>query len=530
MPEPRLNSRWSPLPACLIALLLACAPGHAQEEPAAESGAEAPAAAPAAETPAVETSAAEPAPAEPAPTVPIIPVEIPPELKPYNVLVSISCARQPSLDDRFRADLLSSIESRISTWFGPGWTLTVAADTSAAPVAPDSLHRATSQQLNERYLPGEHDKVFLVAITQTGGRYDLAVREWDRSSQTAGHVATEQTFDRRLCADAATRLVHRVFRPLAMVTDVNETGDQVELAIRAGEFLAGDEDALPFRVGEYLTPYYRYLDRQREVRQIQHTQWTFLRVESIERARITCSVISTFRAPISGGRRRVELMGIAARPLFEQTNLRISPRNAPDNPLVGYRVDVMDRMPTVDDAVEDRITLATNRAGIVVIPAFPDEPLRHLLVHSGKSVLATLPLIPGLEPDLELSTPDDTARLNVEGALAVLEGDLIDIVARRAVLMARARIAAKQQKWAEADEYIRQLEALPDLERVQQQIAAIRLPAVQTARILNNRAAETRIRRMCAELEEVAAQHLDLQKLRDFQAEIAELRAAGGGQ
>lgn len=525
-----MYSRWSLPPICLAAALIVCARGHGQEAPATDSAAETPAAAPAGDAPAAETTTAETPAAAAAPAVPVIPVEIPPELKPYNVLVSISCARQPSLDDRFRTDLLSTVESRISTWFGPMWTLTVAADDSAAPVAPDSLDRASGEQLNEQHLPGEYDKVFLVSVSQTGGRYDVAAREWDRNSQTAGHVATEQTFDRRLCADTATRLVHRVFRPLAMVTQVNEAGDQAELIIRAGEFMAGDHDALPFRVGEYLTPYFRYLDRQREIRQIQHVQWTFLKVESIERARMTCSVISTFRAPISGSRRRVELMGIAARPLFEQTNLKITPRNAPDNPLVGYRVDVMDRIPTAEDAVEDRITLATDRAGVVVIPAFPEAPLRQLLVHSGKSVLAKVPLIPGLEPALELSTPDDTARLNVEGALAVLEGDLIDIVARRAVLMARARIAAKQEKWTEADEYIAQLEELPDLEQVREQIAAIQLPAVQTARILNNRVAEARIKRMCGEVETVAAQHLDLQKLKDFQTEIAELRAAGGTQ
>lgn len=525
MPELRALSRLFALFACLAAMALVSASGHAQDA-AATASADADAAA----APDGESSAAEAPAADAAPAVPVIPVELPPELKPYRVLVSVACARQPSLDDRFRSELISTIETRIGAWFGPMWSLTVAEDDSAAPVAPDSLDRPTDEQLNGQYLPGEYDKVFLVSLSKTGSRYDVAAREWDRNSQTTGHVAAEETFDRRLCADVATRLVHRVFRPLAMVMSVSESGDQVELSIRAGEFLAGDADSLPFRVGEYLSPYFRYLDRQREVRQIQHVPWTFLKVESIDRARMICSVISTFRAPISGSRRRVELMGIAARPLFEQTRLRIAPRNAPDNPMVGYRVDVMDRIPTEDDPVEDRITLATDRAGVVVVPAFPEAPLRHVLVHSGQSVLAKVPFIPGLEPELELSTPDDTARLNVEGALAVLEGDLIDIVARRAVLMARARIAAKQQKWAEADEYIRQLEELPDLERVQQQIAAIRLPAVQTARILNNRVAEARIKRMCGELETVAAEHLDLQKLKDFQTEIAELRAAGAAQ
>lgn len=510
-----MSNTAAPIQAISLAaaLMLGGTLGVAQDAPA-----------PTAESPA--PAEADPAPAE-SPPAPVIQAEIPPELRPYEVLVSVAVARQPSLDDRFRNELLATIETRLQTWAGPMWSLTVSLDDSASPVAANSLDRAGVDQLNERYLTGEHDKVFLVSVSRSGSRYDLSAREWDRNSRTAGHSVQNSTFDRRLCADTAAQLVHRVFRPLAMVTSVDESGNNVELAIRAGEFLTAEHDAFPFRVGDYLAPYFRYLDRQREVRQLQHVPWTFLKVESVERARMVCSVVSTFRAPIAGSRRRVELMGIATRPLFEQSELRITPRDDPENPLVGYRVDVMDRLPTEDDPVEDRLQLVTDRRGAVVVPAFPESPLRHILVHSGKSVLAKVPFLPGLEPVIELSVPDDTARLNVEGALSLLEGELIDIVARQAVLMARARVAAKEQKWSEMDQHIAQLDELPDLQDVRQQIAAIQLPAVQRARLLNNRVAEARIKRMCSDLEAVAAQHLDIQKVRDFKTEMAELRAAG---
>jgi hypothetical protein len=219
-------------------------------------------------------------------------------------------------------------------------------------------------------------------------------------------------------------------------------------------------------------------------------------------------------------------MGIAARPLFSESTLRIVPRNDPQNPMVGYRVDVMDRMPTADDKVEDRLSLMTDRSGSVLVPALETGGLVHVFVHSGNSVLAKVPLLPGLEPVLELSTPDDTARLDVEGSLALLEGNLIDIVARRAVFMARARTAAKDNQWDQTDDYIRQLEELPDLESVEEQVQAIQLPALQTARAFNNRVAEARIKKMCNDLQTIAAQHLDPQKVKDFKDEMSELRAA----
>jgi hypothetical protein len=453
-------------------------------------------------------------------------VDPPLELRPYKVLVSLAVDHQPELNARFREDLREGVAAGLSNRFGAMWDLTVVAAESTGAATLDSLERRTDDELNGEYLPGEYDKVLLVTASKTGSRFDLAAREWDRNSQTAGHAAGDSTFDQRLCADRIAALVQRVFRPLAMITSVDETGEHVELTIRAGEFLAADEAALPFRVGEYLTPYFRYLDRQREVRQIQPVPWTFLRVDAVERARLQCTVQSAFRSPVTGSRRRVELMGIAARPLFAESVLRIVPRDDPENPMVGYRVDVMDRLPTAEDKVEDRLSLMTDRSGGVVVPAQETGALVHVFVHSGNSVLAKVPLLPGLEPVLELSTPDDTARLDVEGSLALLEGNLIDIVARRAVLMARGRAAARNNQWDQMDDYIRQLEELPDLESVEEQIQSIQLPALQTARALNNRVAEARIKRMCSDLQAIATQHLDPQKIKDFKDEMSELRAA----
>ena len=451
-------------------------------------------------------------------------VETPLELQPYKTLVSIAFAADGELDRRFRSEFRENVVTRLQSRMGRMWTVESAEDHRWAPASASVLARQTDEQLNALYVPTQYDKVFLVGVDKDGGRYDVFSREWDHNSRSTGRLLSRKTYDRRLAAEAAAELIYELFRPLALASAVDDEG--VDLMIRAGEYLTADPDAAQFRPGDYLTVYFRYLDRKREFRQLQHIPWTFLRVESVERARMRCSVVSTFRSPLGGVRRRVELTGMRARPLFDRTELSMTPRGAAESPMVGYRVDVMDRMPTDDDPVEDRLSLTSDRYGVVAIPAPTDDPLRHLLVHSGESVLARVPMIPGLEPDMELNPPDDAARLRVEGALAMLEGDLIDIVSRTAVLMVRARKAADAERWEEVDEFIARIEELPDLNRIEAQIQAIEVPAVERSKLLGDRVAEGRIKRMCNRLKDVAAEHLDPQKLRDFQQEMAEQRSA----
>lgn len=461
------------------------------------------------------------------PTVPAVP-ELPPpsELVPYEVLVSVAHARDPQLDEGLRQSVLEAVGIRMRSRLGEMWNITVAEEETGAPFIHGALDRHSPDELNTRWLPSRFDKVFLAGLTRQGSRYTASVREWDRSSQTAGPAIAESTLDRRLAGQVLSELVMRAFRPTATVTSVRE--DTCELIVRAGEFLPSDPSDVPLRPGDYLTPYLRYLDRQRNVRQMQYLDWTYLRVESVDRARVVCRTISAFRAPLGGSRRRVELMAIRARPLLPDTELRLTPRNDPLNPMVGFRVDALDRMPTQEDPVADRLSLTTDRRGTVTLPADAAEPLRYILVHSGQSVLARVPFIPGLIDRVELNAPNDSARLEVEGALSLIEGELIDNLARRGVLMARARKAAASEKWDDVDQFIKEFNALPELPTVEQRIAAIETPAVQTARQLKDRVAEARIKRMCREIREIAAKNLDPDRIKEFRDEMVELRNVSG--
>ena len=158
----------------------------------------------------------------------------------------------------------------------------------------------------------------------------------------------------------------------------------------------------------------------------------------------------------------------------------------------------------------------------VLIPADPLKPLRYLIVYSGIAPLAKAPLIPGHAARVVLDAPDDAPRMNVEAETELLQSELIDIVARREVLMARARGASKKSDWELVTELSKQVDTLPTLEQFQVRIEALKNPAIQTAKQNKDKAQESRIARMCKQITEMATQHLDPIKVKEFQVEMEE--------
>lgn len=522
----RRTSTHTPARRAIVGIVLCAAIGTGVAVGVAQSPAEKSAAENAAPPPAAAAAAAATATATaPKPAaVPKPSVEPEAGMTPYAVLVRLSVPVDPQIDLAFREALEATVTTQLRTAMGQMWTseVTVAADARRA--SRESLAAIVASDLTLEFGSGLYDKVFVGSVELSGSRWTLASREWDAASRTLGPVVSESTFDVRNTGVLLADAIQRAFRPIARIESVE--GSVVVTAIRGGEFPPADPAATPFKSGDLLIPFVRYYDRERVLQQIRDLPWTFLRVSSVERARMECESVSAYRTPLSGSRRRMELLAIAARPAYPATRVVIAPRGNADDPLPGCRVELLNRLPTAEDPVDDREKLLTDRLGSIVVTADPAHPLQHVLVHSGRTVLGRVPMIPGMAETVTLAIPDDSARLSVEGSLSVLEGELIDAVASRAVLMARSRKAAKARRWEEVDAFLEQLAAVPDYETFNQRVLAIQLPAVQGAKDQNDRVAESRIKKMCSDVLQAAAGHLDADKLREFKIEMQELKAA----
>src|SRR5690606_16307992 len=98
-----------------------------------------------------------------------------------------------------------------------------------------------------------------------------------------------------------------------------------------------------------LTGHFRYLDRDNNVRQIQGVPWTYFRIDTIDRSRMTATIETPFANPFGGGRRRVELAAVRIAPAYPSTDLALAPRTNPNKPLVGVRVRVYSELPSEEN-------------------------------------------------------------------------------------------------------------------------------------------------------------------------------------
>jgi len=491
-------------------------PAAEDSAPAAESSVE-----PKSDSPDAEAAKATPQGEEEKPKKPLPP---PPETQqPYHVQIHLSFSSSSALSGNTRERVRQDVQNQLKAQFWEMWVLDTQIASQNLFVSSQQMKSLQDDVMKEPLTALKQDKIFLVAVDFISGKYTVSTREWDQCSETLGSEHAHATFERRHLCDKITESISDAFRPLAELEVID--GDTVEYLIRAGELYPRDPGMAQFQVGDFLVPFMRYMNRKREVQKIQLVPWTYLRVEEITRSRIRLSMTSAFPAPIPNSRRRVSVMGMRIRPHLSATEIKIYPRGNERNPLVGVRCDIMNRPKTDDDPVDDRINLATDRRGIVTVPVIAKEPLQYILVLSGDARLAWVPFIPGNRPYLEVEVPDDAARLHVEGEVALLQSELIDIIATREVLMARCRATAKKKGWDDVDGFLAELKELQTFEQFQARIETLRVQAVFAARQANDRVAEKRVKRLCGTVEESAEKHLDPRRLENFRREITQLRA-----
>ncbi|MCA9121461.1 MAG: hypothetical protein H6822_16150 [Planctomycetaceae bacterium] len=98
-----------------------------------------------------------------------------------------------------------------------------------------------------------------------------------------------------------------------------------------------------------------------------------------------------------------------------------------------------------------------------------DTLLRIIYLKNGAQLLARLPMVPGLEPLLVASVPDDAPRLQAEGFVKGLQGQLMDLEAQREILKARFMLRIEEATALSGDEKVEKLkEAQTLLEEIKQ--------------------------------------------------------------
>ena len=148
------------------------------------------------------------------------------------------------------------------------------------------------------------------------------------------------------------------------------------------------------------------------------------------------------------------------------------------------------------------------------------QPLVLLYVKSGDTVLARLPLVPGLnEVDLA-DLPSDARRLEAEAHFKGFQADILDLIAKRSILSSRVNSLVKEGKFKEAEALIPEADLMRGYKEMSDELNAIHTRMMDESREALPLNAKTRIDRMMITSRDMMQKYLDADLGRKLRADI----------
>jgi hypothetical protein len=319
--------------------------------------------------------------------------------------------------------------------------------------------------------------------------------------------------------EACFETLTEVFCPLATVASLPDNDAQVQLIFK-GSALPLSADSQRFVTpGELFQPLLRRTDRSGVLMEngIIPVPWTYVSAAQEEQGRWLADIHSGIRRPFGIQRGRVEQLAVALRNRLGPTQVRFHARADQKLPLTGYEVflDAPGSAP--------RPLGITDADGMITIPPPKNGPLSMVLLRSEGQVLAKVPVPPGSESVIETPIADNTARLRAHAEAQVIREQLVDVVARRAIMMARVRALLKSQRVDDARKLMAELDALPSSTDFARSLDALqkRIPETKDPTVKRN------IDKLFTSTRELLGKFLDRRQIIELQTQVNEAQPGG---
>jgi hypothetical protein len=390
------------------------------------------------------------------------------DLAPYRISVIIAVDPAAAPVRGLASELKADSPARAAAAIGGAWQL-------QAQIAPVDLRQSITDRIAEfgrDQLPADvlkSDKVILLAVNRAGVQTAISARELDVTTGLWNAAVTRHTSQPGQITGEAFRAVVAAFAPLARI-ELAEKG-VATLRLKAGAIAPRDRSAVQITTGTAFRPVLVGCDAQGAptAGSAQPIAWTWLSATSPGRPTLICRIdTGAAGEPIPAYHPRRLRLALAVAPPQRSTRLLLASAGsepAETTPLEG--VEVLASSPTAAADAGGEPLGISDRSGVVEIPPAKVPaagPVRIVLVRRGASQLARLPIVPGLEPELQLVLPDDRQRLAIDTLLDEAEDGLVDLAARRQALAARIRLARQANESELADQLMPQLRALTSAE------------------------------------------------------------------
>ncbi|MCA9238271.1 MAG: hypothetical protein KDA44_22515 [Planctomycetales bacterium] len=435
---------------------------------------------------------------------------------PYRLRVEVaidaSWQPEPGLAERLAAELAERIDSAI----GPLWKAEVVV--AAGPRRATLLRGIPEFSWDD--LSAEQrtlDKLLFVTLRANPSGWEIHCREFDVYLRRWGDALETRLQQRTRLDEAVFDTLVDAFSPLATVHTIEDDDAHVELLPRGYELPSRDGQTPFFAAGRPFEPILRRTDRAGELLEngVVPISWTYLSAIEPEDGAWLADVFTGVSRPFRARRRgQVEQLAIGLTPRGDSTVVRFYARQDKSIGLAGYEVF----RKTGDEGTE--LIAVTDRDGEAVIGKF-DEAIVTLYLRSDGQLLAKIPVAPGAIARLEAPIADDAARLRAQAELRTVREELIDLVARRAILMGRARSYLQAGRLDDAQKLMAELSELPGVAQFSREITMS-----ERASESSDPGVQKRIETMFADTRSLLSKFLNPKPISDLQAEVSQARAA----
>ena len=437
------------------------------------------------------------------------------EHSPYRVSATLAVddgARpQPGLE----AALAKSIAERVEGALRPLWAFELS-------VPAGGMERRQCFDLREipweefSAAQTERDKLLWLGVRVVPNGYELACREFDVHVRRWGPIRRSFVQQASFLPEACFALLKETFSPLALITPIEGNDEQVQLSFKGSGLPRPSGEEAFVTVGQAYLPVLRRTDRSGKLipNGIMPVPWTYLTVadasSQAQDADWGAAVHSGVRRPFGAAKRGVvEQVAIAMGDSPGATQVRFHARTDKTQGLAGYEV-----FRAGPDGATDRIGV-TDRDGMITIPP-TDEKILMLMLRSDGQVLPKVPVAVGGGEVQQTPIADNVTRLQAQAEAQVVREELIDLVARRAIMMGRVKAMLKKGRVNEAKELMGELDALPSpsvfgrtIENAARKIPRSDDPSVQR-----------RIDAIFSSTREILSKYLSTRPITDLQAEV----------
>jgi hypothetical protein len=415
------------------------------------------------------------------------------EGSPYRIGVSLAIDAPGELAEQFAAELPGFLNDRVNTAIGVSWRLKT--DLAGGSLRHGMLHDIdglTAEDVADA--PEDEDKRLLLSVRATPWGYELSAREYDRYVERWGPTIVRSTRQRDAVAELLFELAVRAVAPLAHVRSDAKDSRQVTMEMRGAELPTNGPDFAWLRPGDVFQPLLRRTTRDGTLVAggIATVPGTYVEVVAPADGSTQPGgrVRSIHVNPLRAGGGRIEQVVIGLRNDPGDSVLELRSRMDKEKPLVGYEVFAQDT-----DEKPLRSLGATNETGAVTVSP-GKSAVQMIYVKSAGLTLTAMPMVPGAVESTEVWLVDDDMRLRAAARLASLREDIVDLVARRTIFMARVRQQIEEQNFDAARELLGSLDELPGQTQysraLDREAQLLRSPDAQVQRRIDGLFAETR--------------------------------------